>query len=616
MRLHSTKLYLGLVLPLLILSAVSLAADDWVCGDVVGEDQQVTVQDLTLLGAHLFLGASLPVPEAANLDGMRGVNYFDMELMVEHLFILSDSVTGCLPLIDSTFPPSNDVISFTNTIVPPGLSRCTVLVFLERPEFFQHVCVPFHWSADDPSVALVGYVSEVEERAIHETEPYGVFTGNFESLWPSATNVALIERIEFSCEPSAVPITISIESSGYPETDHELVLTRRDSDRNLIGQKPTVGPIDMALATGDVDGSGGVDLADAMALVAVISDSVGAPDNISAGDVYADGVIDAADASAMLCYVSEQCAMNPVIPAITLKNVTVVKGVLADTAVGIGGAELHVWKTEEKQGYTVQVDNTTYKGMKYYPRYPQISRSVSAELDHVGMEMDNLGFEIKVTGSIDTGAGGPDYVGQIGFCEIDRHFLYPDYTMIGDSSIFVEVYNSGSLTGSATLYHRELSPVRVGVAGGDPSIDRVQVSMEGSPEITLAFSEACEIRCSQGPTLWGDEVHFSSTNAEYGVSGIYSVDLVAGSLGWFAAEFASEGCCHGLTGNLDGNSDGPVDLWDLTLMIDHLFISHSPMICLEEADVDGSYDGEVTLADLNRLLDVLFISLLPPPPCP
>jgi hypothetical protein len=75
-------------------------------------------------------------------------------------------------------------------------------------------------------------------------------------------------------------------------------------------------------------------------------------------------------------------------------------------------------------------------------------------------------------------------------------------------------------------------------------------------------------------------------------------------------------CCQGLRGNVDGSADDAVTLGDLTVLIDHLFISFEDLGCVDEANVDGSADGAVSLGDLTVLVDHLFISFMELPPCP
>ncbi len=81
------------------------------------------------------------------------------------------------------------------------------------------------------------------------------------------------------------------------------------------------------------------------------------------------------------------------------------------------------------------------------------------------------------------------------------------------------------------------------------------------------------------------------------------------------------GCCVGMVGNIDCSFIDTPDMGDLTVMIDHLFISLMPLCCIEEADVDLSgqpdpVDFNVDTGDLTVLIDHLFISLTPLPLCP
>ncbi len=77
------------------------------------------------------------------------------------------------------------------------------------------------------------------------------------------------------------------------------------------------------------------------------------------------------------------------------------------------------------------------------------------------------------------------------------------------------------------------------------------------------------------------------------------------------------GCCTGSSvGNVDGSVDNLVTMGDLSVLIDHLFISLSPILCVDEGNVDMSTDGLVTMGDLTILIDHLFISLTPLPACP
>ena len=92
--------------------------------------------------------------------------------------------------------------------------------------------------------------------------------------------------------------------------------------------------------------------------------------------------------------------------------------------------------------------------------------------------------------------------------------------------------------------------------------------------------------------------------------------LAARLAGWPGVSGGECPGCLGLTGNVDGDPADIVDLGDLTALIDYLFISFTPPVCIEEANIDGDLEGIIDLGDLTALIDYLFISFTPPAPCP
>ncbi len=129
---------------------------------------------------------------------------------------------------------------------------------------------------------------------------------------------------------------------------------------------------------------------------------------------------------------------------------------------------------------------------------------------------------------------------------------------------------------------------------------------------------ACEKDYENG-AVFGTELTVSESRW-YGYSFEFSdgVDTVRTSLD---SVWVQLGCCVGETvGNMDCEP-GIVDMGDLTILIDHLFISLNPLCCLEEGDVDlsGQPDpgvADVDMSDLTVLIDHLFIGLTPLPSCP
>lgn len=75
------------------------------------------------------------------------------------------------------------------------------------------------------------------------------------------------------------------------------------------------------------------------------------------------------------------------------------------------------------------------------------------------------------------------------------------------------------------------------------------------------------------------------------------------------------GCCLGSTGNIDCDAENEVDISDLTVLIDHLFINLPPLCCPPEANTDADAMGQVDISDLTALIDHLYIDLEPLPGC-
>ena len=83
---------------------------------------------------------------------------------------------------------------------------------------------------------------------------------------------------------------------------------------------------------------------------------------------------------------------------------------------------------------------------------------------------------------------------------------------------------------------------------------------------------------------------------------------------------ADPSCCTGIVG--DANYDGGYEptISDISVMVDHLFITGIPLTCYEEADVNQSGGisptaSDITIGDISTLVDYLFISGTPLPNC-
>jgi hypothetical protein len=99
----------------------------------------------------------------------------------------------------------------------------------------------------------------------------------------------------------------------------------------------------------------------------------------------------------------------------------------------------------------------------------------------------------------------------------------------------------------------------------------------------------------------------------------FGTDGAVNEEGWYIDDVlvSAGACCTGPSrGNLDDSPDNLVTMGDLTVLIDHLFISLSPLSCPAAGNVDLSADNLVTMGDLTVMIDNLFISLNPLPACP
>ena len=95
----------------------------------------------------------------------------------------------------------------------------------------------------------------------------------------------------------------------------------------------------------------------------------------------------------------------------------------------------------------------------------------------------------------------------------------------------------------------------------------------------------------------------------------------ASNLHWYAVyPFAIfslfETCCQARGDVNHSGGDTPVDISDITFMVDYLFDGGDAPPCDEEADVNDADDhAAVDISDLTYLIDYFFGGGPPPPPC-
>jgi hypothetical protein len=71
-------------------------------------------------------------------------------------------------------------------------------------------------------------------------------------------------------------------------------------------------------------------------------------------------------------------------------------------------------------------------------------------------------------------------------------------------------------------------------------------------------------------------------------------------------------CCgvytNGYTGNINYDDQGKRNLADITVLIDHVYLTQAPLPCHEEGDTNGDGKPNHNLADITRLIDHVYIS--------
>jgi hypothetical protein len=157
---------------------------------------------------------------------------------------------------------------------------------------------------------------------------------------------------------------------------------------------------------------------------------------------------------------------------------------------------------------------------------------------------------------------------------------------------------------------------------GSPVLDRAQSNqeclapwLEGQPTVHPSVGEQVKwhVIGSGGTQSASSNFTLSGTVSQTAVGSSISSHFGVGQGFW--QNFATSCCICATSGNIDDGPDCLVTMGDLTVLIDHLFISLALLTCPEAGNVDLSTDGLITMSDLTVLIDHLFISLTPLPPC-
>jgi hypothetical protein len=71
-------------------------------------------------------------------------------------------------------------------------------------------------------------------------------------------------------------------------------------------------------------------------------------------------------------------------------------------------------------------------------------------------------------------------------------------------------------------------------------------------------------------------------------------------------------CCGrytgGYTGNCNCDTEGKRSLSDITVLIDRVYISQTPLCCEANGNTNGDPEGKLSLSDITRLIDYIYLS--------
>jgi hypothetical protein len=107
-------------------------------------------------------------------------------------------------------------------------------------------------------------------------------------------------------------------------------------------------------------------------------------------------------------------------------------------------------------------------------------------------------------------------------------------------------------------------------------------------------------------------VNLAGTLGQLVVGVVSGPDLNLGSGFWLS--FGAGGpasCCIGRVGDANNNGNDEPDIADISVMIDHLFITQAPIACYPEADVNQSgrfsaTSSDISISDISIIIDYLF----------
>lgn len=190
-----------------------------------------------------------------------------------------------------------------------------------------------------------------------------------------------------------------------------------------------------------------------------------------------------------------------------------------------------------------------------------------------------------------------------------------DFSALGSSQLLLRVANGTSVIFQDTVQNAvELASV-IGTDNSLPSVHRV-FYYQPSTMFNVSFDRTCSITPVGGVTVTGNKITLSPIGRSVNIL-THDEWILTGKSTRFIISNVSNGppqvCCPSTSGDLDCSDR--IDISDLSILIDFLYISHPVLCCLAQANCDGSLDGGLDIGDLTALIDYLYISFTPTAGC-
>ncbi len=613
-----------IALVILVLPGMSHSQD---CGNIDGSPEgAITLGDLTVFIDALYINpVHFPLADVADLDGVQGVTNNDLVWLFDHLSCSMAPLEECGNGPDSAFPVNPGcILEYRNFVASPMATEWTSELWLTVDGPFMGLAVPFVFDCPTAAETLdsITFPTSPMWWKIDNAGKRGLIgTAGCEGELP--VGEFLLAELHFSLLPSAMEHVIRIDTSGYLPSEHTIVLSRPGPD-GPTGEIPMLVGFGLSepppcMATGDVNQDTNVDMADISRLIEYLCISHDPLDVPYVADVNGDCILDTLDILALVCYNFGGCDSPPVLPVETCCDPGVRFCGEPDGALPIRDAEVVEISDDSLR---VAVNESGDDGVRVYAGDPEATDNMVLNLENIDMSVENAELSVSVSGyTFDTKSGersgAPGRIGMCGIANIGLGAIQivADFNPIGDPDVLVKVFNNGYITGQNTVTGGGL--IITGheyLSYGLPGVTSMRLYSQTPPTFHIKLDRITELAVVGGSTLYGDELFLSAENATKTVTGVLSADVQAGFVGWFGLAYSTTNCCRGFTGNVDVDAYDLVTMGDLTVLIDHLFISLDPLDCEDEAFLDGEVD--VTMGDLTKLIDFLFISLSPLPSCP